>query len=95
MGKIAKLKDIRDRSRDLDIKDPKFSQQLVSLTRETLENLDEPGDQQEINWAGKSLKILGESEEGSSTISEADKDLAFSYLEEALNAVITRDESLE
>lgn len=94
MGKIAKLKDIRDRSRDLDPKDPNFSKQLVSLTREMQEQLEQPDDQQEMNWADKSLKVIGYPEEESSQTSDADKDLALSYLKEALNSVIIREENL-
>lgn len=94
MGKIAELKDIRRRSRNLDQKDPEFSKQLVSLTREMLEHLEEPDDQQEMKWAEKSLKVMGDPQERSSKMNETDKDLALSYLKEALNSVIIREENL-
>lgn len=91
--KIEKLKDIRNRSEDLDPRKKKFPRELKELAQEALGYCEEVDDKQEINWFKKCIQI-GESLEKEAEVSDEimeQRDLGLSYLKEALDSILIRE----
>lgn len=90
-NKIESLKEIRRQTRKLDPRDEKFNQEFDKLSKQALDHLEGINDKQEKNWIEKGRDIVN-SPKSDSTNGEQEKDMALSYLKEAVNAVILRED---
>ncbi|MCC8359140.1 hypothetical protein [Salinimicrobium sediminilitoris] len=91
-GKIHELEDIRAKVEKLKVKNDGFVEELMQLLNKTTSQLSKIDDQQEINWTSKSFDIATDLKNGETNKnSEEQKDLALTYLKEALDSVIIRE----
>ena len=91
-GKIEELEETRAEVEKLSATDENFIQELLQHLNRTSSRLSKIDDQQEVNWLSKSFDIAmqlknGEAKEGP----VKQKDLALTYLKEALDSVIIRE----
>lgn len=92
-GKIEELKEIRAEVEKLQVNSDDFIKDLMQLLERTSRHLGEIDDQQEISWTAKSFDTAMQIKNGK--INENDdeqKDLALTYLKEALDSVIIREQ---
>ena len=91
-GKIQELEDIRAEVEGLQVGNENFVSELLQLFNRTSKRLSEVDDQQEINWTAKShdiaMRLKGEKVQKNT---DEQKDLALTYLKEALDSVIIRE----
>lgn len=92
-GKMEDLQEIRGEVEKLRPADDNFTPELTRLINRTTSHLGEIDDEQEISWCAKSFEITeqirkGEIEEENEL---QEKDLALTYLKEALDTVIIRE----
>jgi|GEM_PF-5819961 malonyl CoA-acyl carrier protein transacylase len=90
-GKIEELEQVRTEVEKLQASDENFTNILMRLLDRTTSRLSEVDDQQEINWTAKSFDILMDIRNQKVQDNETNqKDLALTYLKEALDSVIIR-----
>lgn len=90
-NKISTLKHIRRQSHELYPGSEEFDKQFQSLSRDALECMEGINDMQEKKWIEKGLDLISNSEEAAI---DADKrDRALSYLKEAVQTVILREDN--
>ncbi|MGI0105842.1 hypothetical protein [Salinimicrobium sp. WS361] len=93
-GKIEELEQVRTEVEKLQASDENFTNKLMQLLDRTTSRLSEVDDQQEINWTAKSFDILMDIRNHKVQENETDqKDLALTYLKEALDSVIIREKN--
>jgi malonyl CoA-acyl carrier protein transacylase len=93
-GKIEELEQVRTEVEKLQASDENFTNKLMQLLDRTTSQLSEVDDQQEINWTAKSFDILMDIRNQKVQENETDqKDLALTYLKEALDSVIIREKN--
>jgi 3-methyladenine DNA glycosylase Tag len=91
-GKIEELEEVRAEVEKLKINKDGFIEELMQLLNKTTGQLSKVDDQQEINWTSKSFDIATElKKKETNKNSEEQKDLALTYLKEALDSVIIRE----
>lgn len=91
-GKIADLQEARAEVENLRATDENFAEKVTQLLNKTTKHLGEIDDQQEINWCAKSFDITQRIRNGEIKEDQVEKkDLALTYLKEALDSVITRE----
>lgn len=91
-GKIQELEDIRTKVEKLKVNKESFVEELMQLLNKTTSQLSKIDDQQEINWTAKSFDIAVNLRNGETNGKpEEQKDLALTYLKEALDSVIIRE----
>jgi hypothetical protein len=92
--KIEKLEQVRTEVEKLQANDENLTNKLMQLLDRTTRHLSEVDDQQEINWTAKSFDILMDIKNQKVHENETDqKDLALTYLKEALDSVIIREKN--
>ncbi|WP_423818364.1 hypothetical protein V5739_12065 [Salinimicrobium sp. TIG7-5_MAKvit] len=92
--KIKELEQVRTEVEKLQAGDENFTNKLMQLLDRTTSQLSEVDDQQEINWTAKSFDILMDIRNQKVQENETDqKDLALTYLKEALDSVIIREKN--
>ncbi|MCX2836528.1 hypothetical protein OQ279_00065 [Salinimicrobium sp. MT39] len=92
--KIKELEQVRTEVEKLQAGDENFTNKLMQLLDKTTSQLSEVDDQQEINWTAKSFDILMDIRNQKVQENETDqKDLALTYLKEALDSVIIREKN--
>ena len=92
--KIEKLEQVRTEVEKLQANDENLTNKLMQLLDRTTSHLSEVDDQQEINWTAKSFDILMDIKNQKVQENETDqKDLALTYLKEALDSVIIREKN--
>ena len=90
-NKIASLKDIRRQIRGMDPEDGKFEEQFMALSSQAMNCMEGINDGQEKNWIEKGREII-DGDKGNSSSGPRDRDRALSYLKEAVNNVILRED---
>ncbi|UZH54574.1 hypothetical protein JRG66_11395 [Salinimicrobium tongyeongense] len=92
--KIKELEQVRTEVEKLNANDENFSNSLMQLLDRTTSQLSEVDDQQEVSWTAKSFDILMQIRNGKTHGDLKDqKDLALTYLKEALDSVIIREKN--
>ena len=91
-GKIADLQEARADVEKLRATDNNFVEKVTELLNTTTKHLEEINDQQEISWCSKSFDITQRIRDGEIKEDQVEeRDLALTYLKEALDSVITRE----
>ena len=91
-GKIEDLQEVRAAVENLQPGEDNFVQKLTDLLNRTTSHLGEIDDQQEISWCAKSFEITERLRNGQIKKDQVqEKDLALTYLKEALDSVIMRE----
>lgn len=91
-GKIEDLQEVRAAVEKLRPNDDQFVQKLTELLNRTTSHLGEIDDQQEISWCAKSFDLTERMRVGKLSDDQVqEKDLAITYLKEALDSVIIRE----
>ena len=90
--KIEELGKTRAKVEKLRATDENFVQELLQHLNSTSSQLSKTDDQQEINWISKSFDTAMQVKNGNSQKDPVEqKDLALTYLKEALDSVIIRE----
>lgn len=91
-GKIEDLQEVRAAAEKLRPSDESFVKELTELLNKTTRHLGEIDDEQEISWCTKSFNITERLRNGEiEKEREREKDLALTYLKEAIDSVLTRE----